>query len=110
MEGRRMSFSSHALAIVALCVTSLVVRVLPVFVRLRLNGTARDLVGRVLPLAVFVNFAVYIVWTEIRNAPLPAIVSIAVVALGSFCTRFGLVTITCTATLAYALVTMAWPV
>ena len=96
-----MTLSPHGLAIAALCATSLLVRVLPVFVRPRLNAAARNLVERVLPLAVFINFVIYIAWVEIHTAPVPALISIAAVTLTAFFTRLGLVTITCAATLVY---------
>lgn len=99
-----MSFSSHALAILALFATSMTVRVLPVFVRLRLGATARGLLERVLPMAVFLNFAVYIAWIEIRTAPAAAVAAIAIAAIVTFSTRAGLVLTTCATTVVYALV------
>jgi len=102
-----MSISSHATAIVALFATSLIVRVLPAFVRLRLSDTAHSLLERVLPMAVFLNFAVYIGWTEIHTAPVAAVVAISVAALVTFSTRIGLVLTTCAATLVYFLIRMA---
>ncbi|MFL9873272.1 hypothetical protein [Paraburkholderia megapolitana] len=102
-----MSVSSHAMAILALFATSLIVRVLPVFVRLRLNDTAHSLLERVIPMAVFLNFAVYIAWTEIHTAPVAAIAAISVVAVVTFATSIGLVLTTCAATLVYFLVQMS---
>ncbi len=99
-----MSLSAQGSAIVALFATSLLVRVLPAFVRLRLSAAARNFVERVLPLAVFINFAVYIAWVEIHTAAAPAIAGMATVALASFFTRAGVIPITCVSTLAYALV------
>ncbi|HEX7685794.1 MAG TPA: hypothetical protein VF446_20035 [Trinickia sp.] len=102
-----MNFSSHALAILALLATSMTVRVLPVFVRVRLGTTARGLLERVLPMAVFLNFAVYIAWTEIHAAPAAAVAAIAIAAIVTFSTRAGLVLTTCAATLVYVLVRMS---
>ncbi len=102
-----MSFSSHALAILALFATSITVRVLPVFVRLRLGATARGLLERVLPMAVFLNFVVYIAWTEINTAPAAAVAAIAIAAIVTFSTRTGLLLTTCAATLVYFLVRMS---
>lgn len=101
-----MIISSHAMAVLALFATSLMVRVLPVFVRLRLNDTTRGLLERVLPMAVFLNFAVYIAWTEIHTAPMAAIAAIGVAAIVTFSTGTGLVLTTCASTLVYVLVRM----
>jgi hypothetical protein len=98
-----MSLTSHDLAILALLVTSMIVRVLPVFIRLPLNDTTRGLLERELPMAVFLNFAVYIIWTEIHTSPLEATLALGVVAIISFATRIGLVGITCAATFVYIL-------
>jgi len=102
-----MSISSHTLAILALFATSMTVRILPVFVRLRLSATARGLLERVLPMAVFLNFAVYLAWTEIRTAPAAAVAAITVAAIVTFSTRAGLMLTTCAATLVYVLVRMS---
>ena len=99
-----MMTSSHGLAILVLLSTSLLVRVLPVFLRINMSPSVRKLIERTLPLAVFLNFAVYIAWTEIRGAPLPALAAIAVVAILTLSTRIGLVLTTAAATLVYALV------
>jgi len=99
--------SSHWLAILVLLVTSLVVRVLPVFARLHINDSVRSLLERAIPLAVFLNFAVYIAWTEIRSAPVPALIAITVVGILTISTQIGLVLTTGAATLVYALVHMS---
>ncbi|MCW5221455.1 hypothetical protein [Verminephrobacter aporrectodeae] len=102
-----MTLSSHGLAIVALLATSVLVRVLPVFVRLRLSDTARSLLERVLPMAVFLNFAIYIALTEIRTAPVAAIAAIAVVGIITLSTRLGLLLTTLAGTVVYVLTQMA---
>jgi branched-subunit amino acid transport protein AzlD len=94
--------ASHGLAILALLATSLLVRVLPVFLKVGLSDTVRGLLERVLPMAVFLNFAVYIVWTEISSSPVAAAAAILAVAVVTFSTRAGLVLTTCLATLIYA--------
>lgn len=101
-----MNISSTGLAVLALLATSLLVRVLPVFVRLHLSDSARRLLERVLPMAVFLNFSVYIAWTEIHTAPVAAIVAISVVGIVTLSTRIGLIFTTCVSTLVYALVQM----
>jgi len=55
-------------------------------------------------MAVFLNFAVYIVWTEVHSSPVSALTSIAVVGLVTFLTRTGLVLTTCIGTIVYGLV------
>jgi hypothetical protein len=104
MEDRRITITSHTVAVLALFATSLMVRVLPVFLSVRMSEGARGLLERVLPMAVFLNFAVYIAWTEIRTAPVPAIAAIVVVGVTTLATRAGLVLITCAGTLVYALI------
>ncbi|WP_298234062.1 hypothetical protein [uncultured Azohydromonas sp.] len=93
--------SSHGLAILALLATSLLVRVLPVFLKVGMSDTVRSLLERVLPTAVFLNFAVYIAWTEISTAFVPSLAAIAAAALITFSTRAGLVLTTALATLIY---------
>ncbi|MGE4242673.1 hypothetical protein [Ramlibacter sp.] len=102
-----MNFSANGLAILALLLTSLLVRVLPAFVRVRPSQRMQDLLERVLPMAVFLNFAVYIAWTEIRTAPVAAIAAIVVVGVATLSTRLGLVVLTCAGTLIYAAVQLA---
>ncbi len=64
VAGRGMMISSHSRAILALLSTSLPVRVLPVFVRLRMSAAVSSLLERAISLAVFLNVAIYIAWTE----------------------------------------------
>ena len=103
-----MNLSSHGLAILALLTTSLIVRIVPVFVPLRLGENARGLLERVLPLAVFINFAFYIVWTEVQVAPAAALAAIAVAAIATFSTRMGLVLVAAAATAVYVMVQMTF--
>lgn len=99
--------TSTGLVILALFVTSLIVRVLPAFLGIRIGGTTGMLLERVLPSAVFLNFAVYIIFTEVKAAPLPAILAIAAVGAMAFLTRAGLILTACTGSLIYALTVMA---
>lgn len=99
--------TSTGLAILALFVTSLVVRVLPAFLGIRISGAIGLLLERVLPTAVFLNFAVYIIFSEVKTAPLPAILAIAAVGVMTFLTRAGLILTACTGSLIYALMAMA---
>lgn len=82
--------TSVLLAIAALLATSCLVRILPVFVTLNLTDASRRLLERVLPTAVFINFAVYILYSEADKAPFAA--TLALVAGIAVATRFGLIT------------------
>lgn len=99
--------TSTGLAILALFVTSLVVRVLPAFLGIRISGTLGMLLERVLPTAVFLNFAVYIIFTEMKTAPLPAFLAIAAVAAMTLLTRAGLIMTACIGSLIYAMTIIA---
>lgn len=91
------------LAIVALFATSCLVRILPVFVTLDLGEQTRRLLERVLPAAVFINFAVYILYSEATQAPLAAIVALAMVAGMAAATRLGLIVTAVLGSLCYYL-------
>lgn len=83
--------TSVLLAIAALFATSCLVRILPVFVTLDLSDATRRILERVLPTAVFINFAVYILYSEAAKAPLAATVALALVAGIAVATRPGLI-------------------
>lgn len=83
--------TSVLMAIAALFATSCLVRILPVFVTLDLGDQTRRLLERVLPAAVFINFAVYILYSEAAQAPLAATVALAMVAGIAAATRLGLI-------------------
>lgn len=102
-----MNIPAIPLAILALLATSVLVRILPVFLRRTMSEAARDLLERVLPTAVFLNFAVYIVYSEVKTAPLPALVALGVLAWLAFRTRAGLILAACAASSAYALLVLA---
>lgn len=67
-------------AIAALFCTSCLVRIAPVFLPLRMGPGRQHYLQRLLPAAVFLNFAVYIVYSEGQREPLAALLSLALVA------------------------------
>lgn len=82
---------SVVIAIGALFLTSCLVRVLPAFVSFRMAPESRRYVERVLPAAVFINFAVYIAYSEVVREPVAAAVSLVVVAAVAFLNALGLI-------------------
>lgn len=96
-----MNMSPNGYAILALFVTSLLVRVLPTFLNLPLTEKTKKFIEQVLPIAVFLNFIVYLVWSETQGANAPAIVGILTAVLLSFLTRISLVITTLLSVLAY---------
>ena len=98
--------ASTGLVILALFITSLIVRVFPAFLGIRIGESVRALLERVLPSAVFLNFAVYIIFSEVKAAPLPAGLAIAAVGAMAFLTRAGLILTACTGSFIYVLVIM----
>lgn len=94
---------SHSVlwAIAALLTTSLLVRVLPVFVPIQLGAATQRCLERVLPAAVFINFAVYIAYMEVQTHPVAAASSLAVVAGMATLTSLGLITTSVVATTLY---------
>lgn len=105
-----MNSTSHGWVILALLLTSLLVRVVPAFVKLRLSESTRTLLERVLPMAVFLNFAVYIAVVEIKQAPWPAAAAFVLCALVTFSTRAGLIFNTLAGTVLWYLVLRIFPV
>lgn len=83
---------SPEIANAALFVTSCLVRILPVFIRVKLGPESQRYLERVLPVAVFINFAVYITYTEALQEPTAALVSLGVVAGIALLNLFGLIT------------------
>ncbi|AYR25606.1 hypothetical protein [Herbaspirillum rubrisubalbicans] len=98
-----MNFTSNEMAICALSMASVMVRVLPVLLPIRFSKSTRSMLERELPLAVFLNFSVYIVWAEIQAAPVPAIAAIAVAAVVTLSTRLDLILITALSTAIYGM-------
>ncbi|MCY1282801.1 hypothetical protein D9M68_368980 [compost metagenome] len=103
-----MNLTNHALVIIALVATSLIVRILPAFFTLQLTPAARGVTERALPMAVFINFAVYLMWIEISAMASAAIAGIMIAAFATFFTRTGLMLTTCVSTVVYAVITTAW--
>ena len=125
-------------AIIALFLTSLIVRILPVFlvhlfrtpekitkpdtpiattqiatrqnvIKRKLSGNLpvgnriRNYLTEILPVAVFINFSVYIAWSEISKAPWPAVISLVVIGLMALSERLSLVPATLAGTGIYFL-------
>lgn len=70
--------------------TSCLVRIAPVFLPLRIGPGRPRYLERLLPAAVFLNFAVYIAYSEAQREPLAALLSLALVAGSAFLGRPGL--------------------
>ncbi|GAA3938686.1 hypothetical protein [Litoribacillus peritrichatus] len=79
------------MAVLALLSTSLLVRILPAFINIRINSSAKVWVEHIIPSAVFLNFIVYIVIQEVNVAPVPAIVSLFAVGLCAYFRISGLI-------------------
>lgn len=97
-----MNLNNHVLVIAALITTSLLVRVAPAFINLKLSPSGRKTTEQALPMAVFINFAVYLIWVEVNIVATAAIASILVAAFATFFTRAGLMLTACSSTLIYA--------
>jgi branched-subunit amino acid transport protein AzlD len=82
---------STIVAIAALFVTSCLVRILPAFVSFRLGLQSQRYLERVLPAAVFINFATYIVYTEATREPVAALVSLTAVVVVAWLNIGGLI-------------------
>ncbi|RYJ63527.1 hypothetical protein [Pseudomonas songnenensis] len=77
-------------ALAALSTTSVLVRIVPAFVRLSLSERGLHLVGQVMPMAVFINLAVYVIYSEIGRSPLAGGLALMVVAVLALKGRIGL--------------------
>lgn len=82
---------SVLVAIAALFCTSCLVRVVPAFISLQIDPQRQRYLERLLPTAVFINFAVYIAYTEAMREPVAAMVSLAVVGGIAFFNLLGLI-------------------
>lgn len=78
------------LAVLALFATSLIVRVLPVLLRFELTAPWKAYVEQAVPSAVFINFIVYIFYSELAREPLAATISLALVVTVALLTSMGL--------------------
>lgn len=92
------------LAILALFATSLIVRVLPVMLRFELAAPWKVYMEQAVPSAVFINFIVYIFYSELARAPLAATISLALVATVALLTSMGLLISALVATASYYLI------
>ncbi|UQY35110.1 hypothetical protein K8U54_00980 [Pseudomonas fulva] len=97
-----MNLNDHALVVIALIITSLLVRVAPAFINLKLSPSGRKITEQALPMAVFINFSVYLIWVEVNIMATAAIASILVAAFATLFTRTGLMLTACGSTLVYA--------
>jgi hypothetical protein len=100
--------AQNQLTIVALFLTSVLVRIVPSLVRLPLSDHQQALFERILPTAVFINFAVYILFSEISKAALPAIAAFLLLALLSVFTRMHMVLVVIVTSALYFIVS-TWP-
>ncbi|KTC34249.1 hypothetical protein [Pseudomonas sp. ABAC61] len=92
------------ITISALLATSCLVRIIPAFITIRLRPGMQRCLERVLPVAVFINFAVYIAYSEMNREPLASSVSLLIVAAIALSNTLGLVTTAAIGTTSYFLV------
>lgn len=85
-------------AIVALFCTSCLVRILPAFLSPQMGTNTQRYLERVLPAAVFINFAVYLAYSEVNKEPIAAAISLLLVGGVAFLNFAGLVTTSIAAT------------
>ncbi|PKM00394.1 MAG: hypothetical protein CVV19_03770 [Gammaproteobacteria bacterium HGW-Gammaproteobacteria-9] len=78
-------------ALAALSATSVLVRIVPAFVRLSLGARGLHLIGQVMPVAVFANLAVYVVYSEIGRSPVAGGLALMAVAVLAVHGRIGLI-------------------
>ncbi len=97
---------SAFVAISALFLTSCLVRILPAFLSVRLGPLSQYYLERILPVAVFINFIVYIAYTEALRDPAAALVSLTIVAGIAFLDLFGLISAAGVGTVLYFLLTV----
>lgn len=102
-----MNDNTHSLAILALALTSLVVRIVPVFIRINMTPVTTAILERALPCAVFLTFAIYICVTEIQNNAMPAIAAIALTVILVFTNRMSLIFTALLGSLTYFAVQLA---
>lgn len=94
---------STLIAIAALFCTSCLVRIIPAFLSFQMSEGTRGYFERILPAAVFLNFAVYIAYTEVTKAPLAALISLLAVGTLASLNFLGLVSTAAIATCIYFL-------
>ncbi|MCW3480881.1 hypothetical protein OL229_15140 [Neisseriaceae bacterium JH1-16] len=91
------------IAIAALFCTSCLVRIVPTFVSLQLSDRTQRYLERILPTAVFINFAVYIAYSEASKEPVAALASLLLVGVIAVLNVSGLITTSLIATGIYFL-------
>lgn len=96
------------MAVAALFCTSCLVRIAPVFLPLRMGPRQQRVFQRLLPAAVFLNFAAYIAYSETQRQPLAALLSLALVGGCALLGRPGLLGATLIGTGLYCLL-LRWP-
>lgn len=102
-----MNNDFHLLAIAALALTSILVRIIPVFIKVNITDTSKAILERALPCAVFITFAVYICATEILKNPIPAITAISLTLIMVFSTKANLITTALFGSMIYIAVQLA---
>ncbi|MCK9796586.1 hypothetical protein BK634_18570 [Pseudomonas chlororaphis] len=93
--------TSTWITIAALFATSCLVRIIPAFVNVRLPAGLQRGMERVLPVAVFINFAVYIAYSEMSKEPLAASLSLLIVGAIALSNVLGLIGAAAIGTAAY---------
>ncbi|PUA47318.1 hypothetical protein C5U62_04905 [Pseudomonas protegens] len=88
--------------IAALFATSCLVRIIPAFVTLRLRPDLQRCLQEELPVAVFINFAVYIAYGEIGREPWAAAGSLLIVGVIALGGSLGLIATAAIGTAVYA--------
>jgi len=94
---------SVLIAIAALFSTSCLVRIIPAFVSVQLSDSTQRYLERILPTAVFINFAVYIAYSEASKEPVAALASLLLVGVVAVLNVAGLITTSLIATGIYFL-------
>lgn len=94
---------SNLSVILALLVTSLIVRVLPSFIPLRVSAKIQHLIEEILPCSIFICFITYLVLSEATRAPGPSILAFATAFILSIGLNAGLLTTTLLASIVYYL-------
>ncbi|KRW65102.1 hypothetical protein AO741_17000 [Pseudomonas sp. TTU2014-105ASC] len=78
-------------AVIALLATSVLVRIVPVFVPIRLGPRGLRTAGQIVPAAVFINLSVYVIHSEVIASPVGGGLSLLTVAALAVHGRLGLI-------------------
>jgi hypothetical protein len=98
MENKNMVTNSATMATFTLIHTTLFVRIFPIFLKIEIKTTTRTSLETILTTTIFLNFVVYITYSDIKSAALPAILAITALAAVTFLSRLGIITATCLCT------------